>query len=162
IQVKPELAEAHCNLGHALRDRGQLSEALAELERGHRLGSKNPNWRYPSGEWVIQCRRMIERGDKPPVVPRAEAKAERGGREATVAALREATRLKPDNAEAHVNLGDFLLKARELDGAIAAFRAAIRLKPDLAPAHTKLGLALMGEGDKSAAIAAFRTAIRLK
>ena len=60
IRCKPDLAEAHCNLGHALREKGQLREALKELRLGHELGSKNPNWSYPSALWVEECQRLIE------------------------------------------------------------------------------------------------------
>jgi hypothetical protein len=35
-------------------------EALSHLERGHELGSKQPNWRSPSAQWVSDCRRLVE------------------------------------------------------------------------------------------------------
>jgi serine/threonine-protein kinase len=57
IAVDPKYAEAHCNLGHALKNQGQFAEALASLKRGHELGSKRPDWRYPSAQWV----RVVER-----------------------------------------------------------------------------------------------------
>lgn len=62
IELDPEdarKAEVHCNLGLTLQDVGKLSEALKELRRGHELGSKSPDWRYPSGEWVQECERLI-------------------------------------------------------------------------------------------------------
>lgn len=62
IELDPEdarNAEVHCNLGLALQDVGKLPEALKELRRGHELGSKRPEWRYPSGEWVQECERLI-------------------------------------------------------------------------------------------------------
>ena len=40
IRCKPDLPEAHCNLGHALQKKGQLREALEALQRGHELGIK--------------------------------------------------------------------------------------------------------------------------
>jgi serine/threonine-protein kinase len=60
IRLKPVYAEAHCNLGLVLGQQGRFTEALTELERGHALGSKRANWRYPSGEWVRQARRLVE------------------------------------------------------------------------------------------------------
>ena len=48
FRLKPDFAEAHCNLGNAFRQQGRFVEALAEFKRGHELGSKNPNWHYPS------------------------------------------------------------------------------------------------------------------
>ena len=65
---------------------------------------------------------------------------------AAVAAGREAIRLKPDDAEAHTNLGNVLSSQGKLDEAIAEYREAIRLKPDDAEAHYNLGIALQRPG----------------
>ena len=59
IRLEPAYAEAHCNLGHSLRQTGRYAEALEELRRGDELGSKRPDWRYPSAEWVRQCERLM-------------------------------------------------------------------------------------------------------
>jgi tetratricopeptide (TPR) repeat protein/serine/threonine protein kinase len=59
IHLDPNLAEAHCNLGHVLRQQGQFAEALAELTRGHELGSKRPDWRYPSAQWVREAEQFV-------------------------------------------------------------------------------------------------------
>ena len=48
IRLKPEYAEAQCNLGCALRQQGEFREALEALRRGDQLGSKDPRWPYPS------------------------------------------------------------------------------------------------------------------
>ena len=80
-----------------------------------------------------------------------------------VAAYREAIRLKPDFAEAHVRLGGLLCdEKRDYPAAEAEFREAIRLKPDLAVAYSDLGTALRKHGKLDEAIAAFRETIRLK
>jgi serine/threonine-protein kinase len=42
-----------------LHDQRRYSEALAELRRGHELGSRLPGWRYPSAQWVRDCERAI-------------------------------------------------------------------------------------------------------
>ena len=43
-----------------MRRMGLFSEALAELRRGHELGSQTPGWRYPSDRWVRECERLVE------------------------------------------------------------------------------------------------------
>ena len=58
IRLEPGLAEAHCNVGVLLRQGGKYAEALAALRRGHEAGSKRPDWRYPSAEWVRDCERL--------------------------------------------------------------------------------------------------------
>jgi eukaryotic-like serine/threonine-protein kinase len=68
IRLKSDHAEAHCNLGDVLRRQGQFAEALTELKRGHELGSKDPNWRYPSALWVQQAERLVELDAKLPSI----------------------------------------------------------------------------------------------
>ena len=60
IALKPDHAESHCNLGIALWKQGELAQALISLERGHELGSRRKDWRYPSAQWVRECRQQLE------------------------------------------------------------------------------------------------------
>jgi tetratricopeptide (TPR) repeat protein len=55
LLLNPEHAESHCNLGAALASQGRFAESLAVLKWDHELGSKLPDWRYPSAEWVRQA-----------------------------------------------------------------------------------------------------------
>src|SRR5439155_15020384 len=73
LQINKDYAEAHCNLGHALRQQGEFRQALEELRRGHELGSKNPRWPYPSAQWVQQCERLVELDEKLPAILKGEA-----------------------------------------------------------------------------------------
>jgi tetratricopeptide (TPR) repeat protein len=58
--------------------------------------------------------------------------------------LREAVRLKPDQADAHNNLGNALSKVPgDSQGAISEFEAALRLDPGMTEAHANLGWALV-------------------
>jgi tetratricopeptide (TPR) repeat protein len=60
IALKPDYPEAHCNLGHVLQRRGKFAEALAELKRGHELGSRKKGWNYPSADWVQSCEQSLK------------------------------------------------------------------------------------------------------
>jgi serine/threonine protein kinase/tetratricopeptide (TPR) repeat protein len=64
VALKPDHAESHCNLGIALRQQGELARALISLERGHELGSRREDWRYPSADWVRECRQQLERDSR--------------------------------------------------------------------------------------------------
>ncbi len=75
---------------------------------------------------------------------------------------REAIRLKPDDAEAHYNLGNALKDSGDVQAAIAEFRKAIQLKPDYASAHEGLGIALSLQGKLAEATAEHREVVRLK
>ncbi|HEX4588396.1 MAG TPA: tetratricopeptide repeat protein, partial [Gemmataceae bacterium] len=72
---------------------------------------------------------------------------------------KEAVRLHPSDADAHISLGVVLYDKGRLDEAAAEFREAIRLRPDEPVAHHNLGNAL---GATDEAIAELREAIRLK
>ncbi|MEO6597632.1 MAG: tetratricopeptide repeat protein, partial [Planctomycetota bacterium] len=60
IRLKPDYAEPHCNLGHALTGQGHFREALPWLRKGHEIGSKRPDWVYPSKEWIEDAERKTE------------------------------------------------------------------------------------------------------
>jgi tetratricopeptide (TPR) repeat protein len=73
-------------------------------------------------------------------------------------------RMKPDDAEAHNNLGNALSQIPgRLPDAMAEFEAALRLKPDYAEAHNNLGNALSQiPGRLPDAVVEFETALRLQ
>jgi serine/threonine protein kinase/tetratricopeptide (TPR) repeat protein len=60
LAIDPGFAQAHCNLGQMLRRLGQFRKALEEVRRGHALGSKMPDWPYPSAEWIREIERLLE------------------------------------------------------------------------------------------------------
>src|SRR5262249_15130148 len=68
ITLRPNYAEAHCNIGQVLWAAGQLDQALTHLRRGHELGSRLPGWQYPSGQWIHNAQRLRERERALPAV----------------------------------------------------------------------------------------------
>src|SRR5205823_5156592 len=60
IELKPEYAEAHCNLGDVLGEEGQFAEALKERRIGHELGIKQKGWKYDSAGWIREAERMVK------------------------------------------------------------------------------------------------------
>ena len=154
IELNPDHAEAHNNLGNVLGEQGRLDEAIAAYHR------------------AIALKPDLGRGPQQPG-HRAEGQ---GRLDEAIAAYHRAIELKPDYAEAHNNLGNALrtragstrrsppttgrsrsspmmprpttisgnaLKDQgRLDEAIAAYNRAIALRPDLAEAHNNLGIAL--------------------
>jgi len=59
IELHPDYAEAYCNLAFALRFQGQLSTSRDFFQRGHALGTKRQDWRYPSKQWVAAAERLV-------------------------------------------------------------------------------------------------------
>ena len=81
--------------------------------------------------------------------------------EEAIANLREAVRLDPDHAEAHVVLASLLQRQGREDDAIRHFRERVRIKPGDASAHNELGIALADRGRLDQAIEHFSAAVRL-
>jgi tetratricopeptide (TPR) repeat protein len=70
IALKPDYAEAYCNLAGALRQHGKFTEALAAAKRGHDLGSRRPDWSYPSAQWVREYQQLSDLVGRLPAVLR--------------------------------------------------------------------------------------------
>jgi tetratricopeptide (TPR) repeat protein len=73
IARKADFAEAHCNLGHSLRDQGDFAAALRALKEGHRLGSLRKDWPYPSAGWIKKCEGLLDLEKRLPGVQKGDA-----------------------------------------------------------------------------------------
>src|SRR5262249_2799623 len=73
-----------------------------------------------------------------------------------------ALRLKPDYAEAHMNLGVVLGDQGAFDEAIACYDRALELQPDHPAAHMNLGNTLRDRGDLDRAESSYQAALRRK
>ncbi len=91
------------------------------------------------------------------------AYSELGMDKEAIEAYKQAIRIKPDYADAHLFLG-FAYSELGMDKeAIEAYKQAIRIKPDYAEAHFKLGWLSYGKlGMHKEAIEAYKQAIRIK
>ncbi len=78
-----------------------------------------------------------------------------------ITSFRKYLQVRPDDAEAHFNLGNALYNHGDQELAIDAYHDTIRLKPDMARAHYNLGMALIGQRDFKAAKAEFLEANKL-
>ena len=96
--------------------------------------------------------RLIEQG---------QAFQAQGRLEQAMQCFREAIRLAPNPARAHLNRGNVLLLRGDLDGALAAFRTALEHQPDYAGAHYNIGNALLGNKQFDAAVSSYRSALEI-
>jgi tetratricopeptide (TPR) repeat protein len=74
---------------------------------------------------------------------------------------RQVLLLKPDCAEAHMNLGAILQEKGKLDEAVASYQQTLSLKPDFAKAHANLGSVLAEQGKLHEAQASLERSLRL-
>jgi hypothetical protein len=66
-------------LGYVLRVGGRFAESLAAFRRGHELGSKRPDWRYPSAEWVRQTEQLAALEARLPAFLQGEFRPQENG-----------------------------------------------------------------------------------
>jgi tetratricopeptide (TPR) repeat protein len=141
VNVCPEGARPHMNLGNALVKMGRLPDAIAEFQTALRILPDNAQEHYNLGHALAQ-------------VPGRELDA--------IAEYQAALRIQPDSADVHYNLGHLLAQMpRRMPEAIAEFQAALRSQPDLAEAHNNLGNAYeQTPGRQTDAMAEWEAAVR--
>jgi serine/threonine protein kinase/Flp pilus assembly protein TadD len=139
VVLRPGSPGAHLNLGAALKEEGQLDEAIAEYREALRLKKDLPEAHHNLG-YALHSKGLLDEA---------------------VAEFREVVRIKKNDPEAHFNLGNALYDKGLLDEAIAEYREAIRLKKDYLEAHCNLGVALRHKGLLDEAIAECREALRI-
>jgi Tfp pilus assembly protein PilF len=60
IELRLDFPKPWCNAGLILLRRGQYSESLPFLVKGHEPGSRLPGWPYPSESWLNSAQRNVE------------------------------------------------------------------------------------------------------
>jgi tetratricopeptide (TPR) repeat protein len=174
LEIKPQYAEAHSNLGKALLELKQPDAAVTSCRRALEIkpqyaeAHNNLGTAFLSlGQFdvaVISLRRALEL--KPDF---AEAHNNLGNALLSLdqlsdaaASCQRALELKPDFAEAHNNLGRVFLQLNQLDEAAASYRRALKFKPDFAEAHNNLGRVFLQLNQLDEAVASCRQALQLK
>ena len=139
LQVTSGNYVAYNNLGSALKNEGQIDEAIADFERAVEI----------RGGFTDA---LINLGD----AYQAQGRFEEGARYSSAALS-----INPASVEAHVNLGTALGALGRAAEAEAQFRQAVQLRPDDPKAHNDLGLALASQGKAGEALEEFTAAVRL-
>jgi protein O-GlcNAc transferase len=134
LQLKPDLAAAHFNLGTAYERKGALVEAIAAY-RGA-IEDKPEGRYYLSLGLVYKKKGMVDEA---------------------IDAYLKAAEASPTDARVFYNLGNACLQNNRLPEAVANYEKALRLKyPTPAAVHLNMGIARQKQGDNAAAIAAYK------
>ena len=174
VNLNPNIAAFHFNLGLALQARGQFDEAIAAYRRSCQLDPSEAKHHCNLGfalwnvgeldEAITESRLAIQRS--PDFVEAhnnlGNALRDKGQIDEAIAAYLHALKFSPAFAEIHNNLGNALRDKGRITEAIAAYRRSIELKPDYAEAHNNLGNAVADQGRLEEAIVSYRRAIELK
>jgi tetratricopeptide (TPR) repeat protein len=134
IGIKTTESTFHSSQGHAFRESGRLTEAVACYFRAVELTPDDPGTNSNLGNGFREQGRLNE---------------------ATVC-HRRALDIDPNNPETHYNLGNALRDQERLDEAAVCYRSTLSMKPYHSGALNNLGLALKGLGRVEEAIACFR------
>jgi Flp pilus assembly protein TadD len=139
LDLSPDDARAHNNLGIALAENGKIDEAIAEYRRSLELDAGSSQTHNNLGSALAQAGRMDE----------------------ATASFAHALELDPDNPRAHNNLGGALAESGRLAEAIEHLRRGVEIEPDLADGHNNLGAALARSGALDEALLHLEKAVAL-
>jgi tetratricopeptide (TPR) repeat protein len=173
-QLLPGEADAHYNLGVALKSSGLLEDAAASYRRALKikpdyaeahgnLGNVLKELGRPKDAVDSYRRALALKPDSPETHNNlGNALKELGQPEEAVANYRQALARKPDYVDAHYNLGNVLKELGQLEDAVASYRKAIEMKPDFAEAHSNLCVVLTDLGQFNEAVTICRHVLEIK
>src|SRR2546423_1433110 len=131
---------AEYNLGLALKNQGQLDQAIAHYRRAINIWPDYVAAHYNLGGAYI----------------------EKGEFDEALAEYRRAIDIHPDEADSHNNYGSALRELKQFDEAEAEYKRALSLRPQYLDARLNLGSLLLQRGRTAEAIANLETARRLQ
>ena len=120
----PQVAEAHNNLGNALKDQHRYQEAIAHYKLAAAL---RPDYTAPLNNWGVALQEMEQPAE---AIPYYEAALE----------------TKPDDAQVHSNLAAALMELGRINEALDHLEASVYLNADYQEARYNLSLALLNLG----------------
>ena len=174
LEISPNDAEAHNNLGNTLKELGRLENAVTSYNKAISIKSDYAEAHYNLGVTLQELGRLedaeISYNKAITMKPHyAEAhynlgvtQQEFGRLEDAETNYNKAIEIKPNYAEAHNNLGILLQELGRLEDAEISINKAIAIKPDYAKAHSTLGYILKALGRIADAEVSFAEAVRLK
>ncbi len=140
LEIKPDYASAHNNLGNALITKGETNEAIAEYRLGLTVEPDDAKTRNNLGMILASEGQVNE----------------------AIAQYRAALKIQPDYADAHYDLGNALFDTGQLQEAIRHYQSALEIEPDFIEARFNLGNALFEDGRLDAAIAQYKKVLETK
>jgi tetratricopeptide (TPR) repeat protein len=171
LEISPEDAKAHNNLGIALVRQGRIEEAITHFQKATEINS-----RFDRAEYNLGCAfAKLERPDqaiahwqRALVLNPSYADAHndlgaalfrKGRLDEAIVHLQRALEIDPRHIQAQNTLGQALARRGNLDEAITHWRQALTVDPKYAEAHNNLGVALFRKGSFDEAIMHFQKAL---
>jgi predicted O-linked N-acetylglucosamine transferase (SPINDLY family) len=174
ITLNPDNSSAYNNLGNALKDMNQLTDALANYNKAISLNPRFFQAYFNRG----RCLQALKRHEKAlasydeAIVLKPDFPDAHDGRgnafrnldrlEDAIASYDKAISLNPRYAEAHNNRANALKELRRFDEARMSYERAIAVKPDFAMAYDGLGTVLAALKHLDEAMVCYDRAVALK
>ena len=174
IELNPNYAEALVNRGLIRLSKDNKPEAEADLERAYRLkphikqiwdlvvGLKVEAQNYSDAILLLINMIEIDPEDEKRLATLALCYQHLKDFDSAIEAYNKALAIKPDYAEAIMNLGSALKDQGKLEEAIEAYNKALVIKPDYAEAYNNMGNTLKDLGKLEEAIEAYNKALAIK
>ena len=140
VELLPREADAHYNLGVALKGHGLLVDAAASYRQALKI---KPDY--------VEAHNNL-----------GNVLKDLGQFDEAVDCYRHALQLKPDSAEAHFNLANILNYAGQFENALACYRQAVVLRPNYAEAYNNMAMVQRELERFDDAIASIRKALEIK
>lgn len=170
----PESYIAHCNLGIALADEGQVAEAVRQFNRALQLNLADAKSINNLGKVLTSQGKpaeaiqdfnhalQLEPDDVKTLNNLGVALADEGKWNDAIQQLNRALQLKPEDASTYYHLGNVFREQQDFVDADQNYEQALQINPDFAEALCNYGLALAQQGKWDDAIRQDEQAIRLK
>ena len=139
LELRPDDADLHCNLGSALADLKRYDDAI--------------------GQYLVAIK--IDSNCASAYVNLGFALNKKGRFDEAIVHLQKALSLERENPVTYRNLGDSLDKLGRFDDAISQYQQALKLDPSLADSHCELGISLGHKGFLGEALRELQEAVRL-
>ena len=165
---------ANCNLGIALADEGQVSDAVQHFNRALEINSSDAKSINNLGKVLSSQGKLDEAiqdfhralqlapDDVPTLNNLGAALTDQGKWNDAIQELDRALQLKPEDAGALYNLANVFAAQRDFDDADEKYEQALQINPDFADAQCNYGLALARQGKWDEAIEHYQRAIQLQ
>jgi tetratricopeptide (TPR) repeat protein len=120
IQIQPDYADAHCNLGNTFLRQRNLRDAIICFQEALNIDPNFEEVYYNLGTSLAEVDRLDE----------------------AITFLHAAIEINPSFADAHYNLASALVKLNQRDLALMAYQRALELRPAYVQTHSNLGFNL--------------------
>jgi Tfp pilus assembly protein PilF len=173
LSKNPHCELAYNNLGNLYARQGKVDDAIALLEAGLKMDSRDADLCNSLGNALLQT------GDLDGAIDQFRqalgidtenfgaynnlgiALAQKGQINGAIVQYEQALQINPQYADAHNNLGNVLLQNGQADEAMDQFHSALKINPNYVDAYNNLGWALLQKGRADEAIDQFRAALKI-